>query len=128
MEDENVVYINFPEDMIIYMVRNSVILLKCILKYIKLFFILLLKLIVRLLVYSMEVTYAAIKSTWDDIKRIVALLILAVPSSCMMMYFVFTAIKQFESDLGLSILLIAVNAFAQSTVLKHLQRILFTII
>lgn len=28
MEDENVVYINFPEDMIIYMMKNGFILLK----------------------------------------------------------------------------------------------------
>ena len=125
MEDENIVYINFPEDMIIYMVRNSVILLKCILKYTKLFSILLLKLLARFLVYSVEATCTTIRSNWDNIKGIVALLILAVPSSCMIMYFVFTAIKQFESALGLSILLIAVNAFAQSKLLKYIQRILW---
>ena len=125
MEDENVVYINFPEDMIIYMMKNGCILLKKVLKYAKLFFILFLKLLARLLVYSVEVTITAIKSNWDNIKGIVALLALVVPSSCMMMYFVFTAIKQFESALGLSILLIAVNAFAQSKLLKHIQRILW---
>ena len=125
MEDENVVYINFPEDMIIYMMKNGFILLKKVLKYAKLFFILFLKLLVRFLVYSLEVTITTIKSTWDNIKGIVALLALVVPSSCMMMYFVFTAIKQFESALGLSILLIAVNAFAQSKVLKYIQRILW---
>ena len=125
MEDENVIYINFPEDMIIYMVRNSIILLKCILKYAKLFSILLLKLLARFLVYSVEVTCTTIRYNWDNIKRIVALLVLTVPSSCMIMYFVFTAIKQFESALGLSILLIAVNTFAQSKLLKHIQRILW---
>lgn len=125
MEDENVVYINFPEDMIIYMMKNGFILLKKVLKYTKLFFILFLKLLVRFLVYSVEVAITTIKSNWDNIKGIVALLALVVPSSCMMMYFVFTAIKQFESALGLSILLIAVNAFAQSKLLKHIQRILW---
>ena len=125
MEDENVVYINFPEDMIIYIMKNGLILLKKVLKYANLFFILFLKLLVRLLVYSVEVTITTIKSNWDNIKGIVALLALVVPSSCMMMYFVFTAIKQFESALGLSILLIAVNAFAQSRLLKHIQRILW---
>ena len=111
--------------MIIYMMKNGFILLKKVLKYAKLFFILFLKLLVRFLVYSLEVTITTIKSTWDNIKGIVALLALVVPSSCMMMYFVFTAIKQFESALGLSILLIAVNAFAQSKLLKHIQRILW---
>ena len=125
MEDENVIYINFPEDMIIYMMKNGFILLKKVLKCVKLFFILFLKLLVRFLVYSVEVAITTIKSNWDNIKGIVALLALVVPSSCMIMYFVFTAIKQFESALGLSILLIAVNAFAQSKLLKHIQRILW---
>ena len=125
MEDENVIYINFPEDIIIYMMKNGFILLKKVLKYAKLFFILFLKLLVRFLVYSIEVAIITVKSNWDNIKGIVALLALVVPSSCMMMYFVFTAIKQFESALGLSILLIAVNAFAQSRLLKHIQRILW---
>ena len=125
MEDENVVYINFPEDMIIYMMKNGFILLKKVLKYTKLFSILLLKLLARFLVYYVEVTCTTIRSNWDNIKGIVALLALVVPSSCMMMYFVFTAIKQFESALGLSILLIAVNAFAQSKLLKYIQRILW---
>ena len=125
MEDENVVYINFPEDMIIYMMKNGFILLKKVLKCTKLFFILFLKLLARLLVYSVEVAIATIRSNWNNRKGIVALIVLAVPSSCMIMYFVFTAIKQFESALGLSILLIAVNAFAQSKLLKHIQRILW---
>lgn len=121
MEDENVVYINFPEDII----RNGVILLKKVLKCAKLFSILLLKLLARLLVYSVEVSYTTIKSNWNDIKGIVGLLVLTIPTSCMIMYFVFTAIKQFESALWLSILLIAVNAFAQSKLLKYIQRVLW---
>lgn len=125
MEDENIVCINFPEDMIVYMMRNGLILLKKVLKYTKQFSILLLKLSARLLVYSVEVSYTTIKSNWNDIKGIVELLVLTIPTSCMIMYFVFTAIKQFESALGLSILLIAVNAFAQSKLLKHIQRILW---
>lgn len=125
MEDENVIYINFPEDMIIYMMRNGLILLKKVLKWINQFSILLLKLLARLLVYSVEVSYTTIKSNWNDIKGIVGLLVLTIPTSCIIMYFVFTAIKQFESALGLSILLIAVNAFAQSKLLKHIQRVLW---
>lgn len=125
MEDENIVCINFPEDMIIYMMRNGLILLKKVLKCAKLFSILLLKLLVRFLVYSVEVTFTTIKYNWEDIRGIILLLIITVPTSCVIMYFVFTAIKQFESALGLSILLIAVNAFVKSKIVKIIQRVLW---
>lgn len=97
---------------------------KELLKHTSIIVVCILKLVSVVFMYSIEVSYNTICSNWENIRAAVLFLSLVIPSSCMIMYIVFTTIKQFESALGTSILLIAVNTFGQFKLLKYIQRIL----